>query len=163
MPITLNGTTGITDVDGGTVLSTTDLATQAEAEAGTNNTKLMTPLRTKQGIVALASGPNYQSAEQTIALAGALTLTHGLGRLPNSVDVWLVCKTADLGWSVGDWYGPVGAETFGDGANNGVAIAMNTTEIKITTGAQSVTLLNRSTGTRAVSTLTSWRYVVRAW
>lgn len=163
MPIVLNGTSGITDADGGTVLSTADIATQAEAEAGTDNTKVMTPLRADQAIVKLASVPNYESAEQTVALAGALTLTHGLGRLPNMVNVWLVCKTADLGWSVGDWYGPIGAETFGDGANNGVAIAMTTTQIKITTGAQSVSLLNRTTGLRGVATLTSWRYVVRAW
>ena len=32
----------------GTVLSNADLATQAEAEAGTDNTKLMTPLRVEQ-------------------------------------------------------------------------------------------------------------------
>jgi hypothetical protein len=63
MPITLNGTTGITDADGGTVLSTADFASQAEAEAGTDNTKLMTPLRTDQTILAQfnvsGSAPTY--------------------------------------------------------------------------------------------------------
>jgi hypothetical protein len=52
MPITLNGTTGITDADGGTVLSSADLASQAEAEAGADNTKVMTPLRAAQAITA---------------------------------------------------------------------------------------------------------------
>ena len=52
MPVTINGSTGITDVDGGTVVSTADFATQAEAQAGTDNTKLMTPLRTAQAVVA---------------------------------------------------------------------------------------------------------------
>jgi hypothetical protein len=44
MAITLDGSTGITTplVEGGAI------ATQAEAEAGTNNTKLMTPLRVEQ-------------------------------------------------------------------------------------------------------------------
>lgn len=35
------------------------LASQAEAEAGTNNTKMMTPLRTSQAIAALAGKKNY--------------------------------------------------------------------------------------------------------
>jgi len=56
MPITLNGTTGITDVDGGTVLSTADIATQAQAEAGTDNTKVMTPLRVDQAVAAQVGG-----------------------------------------------------------------------------------------------------------
>lgn len=53
MAIVLNGSTGITDADGGTVLSTADLASQAEAEAGTDNTKLMTPLRVEQAVAAI--------------------------------------------------------------------------------------------------------------
>ena len=57
MPITLNGTTGITDADGGTVVSTADFASQAEAQAGTNNTKLMTPLRAAEAISALSPSP----------------------------------------------------------------------------------------------------------
>jgi len=50
MPVTINGTTGITDFDGGVVLSTTDIASQVEAEAGTDNTKIMTPLRVSQAV-----------------------------------------------------------------------------------------------------------------
>ena len=52
MAIVINGTTGITDADGGTVLSTADLASQAQAEAGSDNTTLMTPLRANQAITA---------------------------------------------------------------------------------------------------------------
>lgn len=53
MAITLNGSTGITDADGGTVLNTNDLASQLQAETGTDNATLMTPLRTSQAITAL--------------------------------------------------------------------------------------------------------------
>lgn len=52
MAITLNGSTGITDADGGTVLNTNDFASQAQAEAGTDNATLMTPLRTADAITA---------------------------------------------------------------------------------------------------------------
>lgn len=54
MPVTINGSTGITDADGGSVLSSADLASQAEAQAGTDNTKIMTPLRVAEAITALS-------------------------------------------------------------------------------------------------------------
>lgn len=51
------------------VYSTEDLASQAEAEAGTDNTKLMTPQRTKQAITANSVAP---TTEQVLsAMAGA--------------------------------------------------------------------------------------------
>jgi hypothetical protein len=56
MPVTIDGSTGITDADGGAVLSTADIASQAQAQAGTDNTVLMTPLRTSQAISTLAGG-----------------------------------------------------------------------------------------------------------
>ena len=105
---------------------------------------------------------NYQSAEQTISAAGSFTLTHGLGQLPSDVQAWLVCKTSEAGYSVGDHYGPVGAETFGDGANNGVGIAMNTTQIKVSFGAQSVAIISTS-GIRTPITVGNWRIILRAW
>ena len=55
MAITLDGTTGITDADGGTVLNTNDFSSQAQAQAGTNNTTVMTPLRTSEAITALTT------------------------------------------------------------------------------------------------------------
>lgn len=137
------------------------LASQAQAEAGTDNTTLMTPLRVSQAIDALANPADYESAQQVISTAAAFTLTHGLGKLPSNVQAWFVCVTASEGWSVGDWYGPIGAETFTDGANNGIAILMNATQIKIKLGAQSTPILS-SGGARGI-TYANWRLVVRAW
>jgi len=158
-------TNAITDITGGntTVINgiTPSLASQAEAEAGTNNTALMTPLRVAQAIDALANPADYESAQQTITTASSFTLTHGLGKLPSNVQVWLVCVTDSEGWSVGDWYGPIGAETFADGANTGVAILMNTTSIKIKLGAFSTPILS-SSGVRGI-TYANWKLVVRAW
>jgi hypothetical protein len=140
----------------------TGLASQAEAEAGTNNTKLMTPLRLAQAIDALANPPDYESSQTSFVAAGTYTFTHSLGKLPSNVQVWIVCVSASEGFSVGDWYGPIGAETFADGANNGLAIAMNTTTIKTRLGAQSMPIINYSTGVRGI-TYSNWRLVVRAW
>lgn len=134
------------------------IASQAEAEAGTDNVKLMTALRVTQAMV-----PKYQSAEQTVALSGTITLTHGLGAMPNNLQAWLVCKVADGGYSVGDWVGPIGSETFADGANNGIVFAMNATQVKIQIGQQAVSMLEWTTGIRFGITPSRWRIVVRAW
>jgi hypothetical protein len=56
MSVVINGTTGITVPAG---------ATQAEAEAGTSNTVLMTPLRTAQAIAALSGLQNISVATST--------------------------------------------------------------------------------------------------
>jgi hypothetical protein len=139
------------------------LASQAQAEAGTDNTTVMTPLRVTQAIDALGNPADYQSAQQTIAIGSTFTLSHGLGKLPSNVQVWLVAVANSEGYTSGDWYGPVGAETFADGANTGVAIAMNTTQVKIKLGSQSTNILNFSTGSRTGLTFANWRLVVRAW
>ena len=67
MSVTINGSTGITDADGGTVLNTNDFASQAQAEAGTDNTTIMTPLRSAQAITALAPVPAIASQAQAEA------------------------------------------------------------------------------------------------
>lgn len=70
---TLTAGTGVTVTNGdgvsGNPTVAADLASQAEAEAGTNNTKLMTPLRTSQTITALTVAP--------IVLLGGITTTSG--------------------------------------------------------------------------------------
>ena len=76
MAITLNGSTGITDADGGTVLNTNDLASQLQAETGTDNATLMTPLRTSQAITALAVPTSSQVGTATAGLAASAIGTY---------------------------------------------------------------------------------------
>lgn len=52
-------------INGKSPLGTSDLATQAEAQAGTDNTKVMTPLRAAQAIAALAPIPPYLNGSGT--------------------------------------------------------------------------------------------------
>jgi hypothetical protein len=106
---------------------------------------------------------DYESLQLAVDTAVTHTLTHGLGALPAQVQAWLVCVSPSEGWSVNDWYGPIGSETFADGANSGVAIAMNETQIKIKFGSFTTRILDFSTGAREPVTYTNWRLVVRAW
>lgn len=68
---TLAAGTGVTVTNGtgasGNPTVAADLASQAEAEAGTNNTKLMTPLRAAQAIAALGAPTTTQVLNATAA------------------------------------------------------------------------------------------------
>jgi hypothetical protein len=123
----------------------------------------MTPLRVAQAIDALGNPADYESAQTSIAGAGSYTFTHALGGLPSDVQVWIVCVTASEGFDVDDWYGPIGSETFADGANVGLAIAMNTTSVKTKFGASGMAILNYATGVRDALDFANWKLVVRAW
>ena len=74
MAITLDGATGITtpslDAD---ILVGAALASQAEAEAGTDNTKVMTPLRVAQAIVA-SSALIVEEFVYDFAVSGAVSV-----------------------------------------------------------------------------------------
>jgi hypothetical protein len=110
-----------------------DIATQAEAEVGTDNTKLMTPLRTAEAIAQFlaASGyqsrtPTYESAELPHVGAARITANHGLGRVPHS---WRVVKritAASAGYLVGDEI-DLTTQVDGDGARGYVSWVNATT------------------------------------
>lgn len=62
----------------------------------------------------------YVSGELTITAGGTGTLTHGLGVAPKTVDAYLVCKTAEQNYAVGDVV-KVGTWSQG-GADKGVSL-----------------------------------------
>jgi hypothetical protein len=107
----------------------TGIATQAEAEAGADNTKLMTPLRTAQvlasaGFQSLA--PTYESAGLPHIGGTRISANHGLGRVPHA---WRTVKriTADsAGYVVGDEI-DLTTGVDGDGARGYVSWANDTT------------------------------------
>jgi hypothetical protein len=104
--------------------------------------------------------PGYAPANQTLTLGSQLTLTHGLGAMPTTVLVTLICLTTDLGYAVGtelEIMYPLGTGTMG------ITVANTSTSIVIRVGSTPMTLLD-ATGS-AVGTLTtaSWGIKVRAW
>lgn len=105
---------------------------------------------------------SYESAEQTVSNAGQLILPHGLGGAPRLVQLLLVCKAAEAGYSIGDvvalYDGAIG------NSNDGMSVIYGTVNITVRYGAVSGPIvMNASTGLVTRLTPANWRLVVRAW
>ena len=183
--ITGGSVTGITDLavaDGGTGASTAsaafsnlkqaatetstgvvEKATSAEATAGTATDKYPDVALVKSMVDTFANTPTATSSELTIAATQQHTFTHGLGSMPSRVGAYLVCKTANAGWAVGDRVPIAGSGV--SGSSTGIAVGYNATDIKVIVGSNGspVRVLNRTTGAETIITNSSWRIVVEAY
>lgn len=137
------------------------LASQAQAEAGTDNATLMTPLRVSQAINVLANPADYESAEWTAAAFTRYTYTHGLGALPSRIDVIMRLTATVGGWASGTYFVCDGNNMFYDGANPGIVTGYNTTSIFAQLGSD-VRFLDTN-GSRTGIPFGSCVFKVRAW
>ncbi len=106
---------------------------------------------------------HYDSGQQTITSAGALTLAHGLGVQPHVIMPWLHCVTSEQNFSVGDEL-PIWAMAE-NGATQGAALVTDATNVNVHYGSSPgvFTILNKTTGNSASITNTNWKLLVRAW
>jgi len=137
------------------------LATQAEAEAGTNNDQLMTPLRTKQAITE-ASGLPSPDFTSTVTGTGTwdsnlTTVPHSLGVMPSFVSGYLVARTANNGYAIGDRISWV----TGLGNSQAVGISYDATNVYLA-AVNPIYFSNTTTTTFAVSDA-SWDFVLEVW
>jgi len=109
-------------------------------------------------------GPAFTSTGNTITSAGQLVLAHGLSAAPRRIFLYILCGTAELGYSIGDLLGPNNFEVNGSG-NRGVSIVADATNITIRFGAAtgSLSVLTKDTGLDNNITNTSWTLEVRAY
>lgn len=136
------------------------LASQAEAEAGTNNTKAMTPLRTAQAITAQTPfTESYLSTAQSVTTSSTTTLAHGLSARPSLVLVELVCTTNEDGFVSGDRIYLGAAER---DASIGHTCRSDATNVYLTVGSGGFSAINPS-GTGVALDPTNWDVYVRAW
>lgn len=145
---------------------TVAIATQAEAQAGTDNTKMMTPLRSAQAIAALSTFTHeYVSSNQTITTGGLLTLAHGLGQVPKVIFFELICVTAQAGFSVNDVI-TVGVNNSTSGGSRIWAVYYTTTNISVrfpSAEPSVIVVSNKTTGATEILTNANWRLRVRAF
>lgn len=143
--------------------SSLSIANQAEAEAGTENTKAMTALRTKQQIDARFKA--YTSSEISIVTSSLTTLTHGLGAEPKRVRAYLLCKTAEKGYAVGAKVELNQSTIYLASANDASGIQLslpNATTIGISVGNYLPFFPNRAGGGGTYITAANWRIIVEA-
>lgn len=108
----------------------------------------------------------FESAQQTITSAGALTLAHSLGVKPKLYLAVIQCTTAEHNYSIGDEVAvnpAIGA--FGGADNRGLSLVPDATNLNVRFGSATaaISILNKTTGAAAAITNTSWALVVRAW
>lgn len=118
----------------------------------------------EQGTVELSSR-SYTSPPQTITSAGALTLAHGMGVKPRFINAWLVCGTAELGFSIGHEVAvSFTQESDAVGDNRGMTLRRDATNISIRFGSNAnVFVLTRDdTGVGSSATNGSWQLVIEA-
>lgn len=106
--------------------------------------------------------PDFTSSEQTINNGSGLNIAHGLGAKPSRVDAVLVCKNADVGWSVGDEIELPSKDAVSSSVFNFI-LGWNATNITVVTCASGVQSVNKSTGSASTLNNSSWRIVAKAW
>lgn len=140
----------------------TTFASSAEIKTGTEAAKAIAPdkLLAAQGFTAY-----FQTTEQTITAAGALTIAHGLGRKPILFNLVLVNKTAEAGYSINDEVTVANNTSTSAVDNKGASIVPDATNLNIRFGSAAVvyTILNKTTGAGIDITNANWRLVIRAW
>lgn len=133
-------------------------ATAAEVRTGTVTNKAIAP---DALLAAIGFSNLYTSPAQTITAAGALTLAHGLGRMPKLITVKLKCTSAELGYSINDeiW---VGQNT---GATRGVTIVADATNLNIRydDSVNTFGVHHFTTGAETSITNASWQAIFYAW
>lgn len=141
-----------------TTLANSVLKTGAQTMAG--------PLSVTGGIATIPFNKEYVSPEQAITAAGSLTLAHGLGAVPKNLRYFLVCKTSEGGYSIGDVidWGTIQYAPSASAINCGFVNTPDSTNINIRFGSTANTfyLLNKTTGSAFAATNANWRLVVRA-
>ncbi|HEY9764573.1 MAG TPA: hypothetical protein V6D07_18745 [Trichocoleus sp.] len=114
------------------------------------------------GITATAA---YDSGELSFATPSLQTLTHGLGAAPSFVKMYLVCKTAELGFVVGDILDVTGTPmyNFSGPVTYGMNAAFNETQIKVVISGLIAPIRPDTQTMSGTITPANWRLVVKAW
>lgn len=104
----------------------------------------------------------FVSADQAVASAGTFTLTHGLGVIPSSIEVWLRCVTGEFNYTAGQ---VVRLDGVSQAANHGLSLIASTTSIVGRYGSDATPLdhLDATTGASVALTNANWSVFIVAY
>ncbi len=120
----------------------------------------------ESGATALASlgvpfSTSFTSGELSAAADTVTDTAHSLGAVPTLVRVVLRNKTTEYGYAVGEEV-DVGNDVDSNGADRGVTIASNATNVTIIHG-EILRILSQATTNLVAITAANWKFVIRAW
>ena len=125
------------------------------------------------GVVTFVNTPTgaiktFTSAETTIAASTKTTFTHGLGAIPFQFDLYLICKTAADGYSVGDIIKVTQSYHSTAGTSDiGAIMSADATNIFLTTGGNAAGGMfkgfNQDTGGGVTFSNSNYKMIVKAW
>jgi len=123
----------------------------------TSDTQPTTPAWVRGVINAIFGARRFTTTEQTITSGSVIQIAHGLGAKPRYATAYLICKTAEQNFAVGNEIECPYVQ--GGGGSWGVTATVDATNIYLTVGASGVMLQNRSTGAALIITNTQWRMI----
>lgn len=109
---------------------------------------------------------SFTSAEQSITEAGSLVLAHSLSNAPPLIRVHLICKIAELGYSINDEVAmDIGQMSSSTTEDYGLSLVPDATNINVRYGLSSrvFLLIHKTTGVATIITKANWRLVIKAW
>jgi hypothetical protein len=129
--------------------------------AGDSATALPSQQSVKAYVDAYVAG--FTSTAQTITSGGLLTVAHGLGERPGSVQLWIKCTTADNGYAIDDEI-QIDANSSGAAVGRFNTIYADDTNIYIrfTDETSCFGAGNKATGVSAPLTNASWELYLEA-
>ena len=138
---------------------------KTETIAHSNGTTAMTI--TSNGDVSGAV-KTFTSAETTISASTKTTFTHNLGAIPFHFDLYLICKTAQYNYVVGDIIKVTQAYHSTAGTSSiGAMMSADATNIFLTTGPNSAGGMfkgfNKDTGGDVTFSNANFKMIVKAW
>lgn len=138
-----------------------EIATDAESASGASGGLSVPP----SGLAAREAARRYTSAQQLMPNGGTITLSHGLGVVPFSVVLEMVCVTTERGYSPGDIIQLEWACTDFNVATRqgyGATVVKSSTQVRVYLANNYSFVAVSTGGVPAVLTPANWRLVVRA-
>lgn len=111
------------------------------------------------GVVNYALCGKYKSAEQTLPNAGTtLVLNSNIGTYPTIAEAYLICKTAEKGYSVGDKIKPIANSTSGSTSISAQCVGVSKNTIFFVGGNYGLPIIpNKTTGVIDSPTSANWK------